>query len=172
MLMSKPSIFISYSHKDEKWKDRLENQLAVLEQEGSYDIWTDHQIGAGQDWHDEIEKALQRASVAILLVSANSLTSEFILDREVADMLSRRDKEGLTVIPIIVSDCPWKKVKWLANMQVRPRDGRALQGMSAAQKARELTEIVSEIAMIIEDSSKHKRPNSGVTKPKQRTRRH
>jgi len=29
--MTKPTVFISYSHKDEKWKDRLRSHLKVLE---------------------------------------------------------------------------------------------------------------------------------------------
>jgi len=152
--MTKPLIFISYSHKDEKWKDQIESQLSVLAMQGSYEVWTDRQIGAGLPWQDEIKKALQKASVAILLVSANFLTSKFILDQEVTDVLTRRDKEGLKVIPIIVSDCPWQQVKWLAPMQARPRDGKALQAMSAAKKTRAITEIVTEVAQIIADSSK------------------
>ncbi len=145
--MNKPSVFISYSHEDEKWKDRIEKQLRVLQ--GTLDIWTDRQIGTGEDWRHEIEDALQKAQVAILLVSANSLTSKFILDDEITNMLLRRDQEGLKIIPIIVSDCAWRQIKWLAQMQVRPRDGKALQGMSAAKKAAAMTEIVSEVAKIL-----------------------
>ncbi len=48
--MSKPTVFISYSHKDELWKDRLETQLRVLRFEGMLGTWTDRQIGAGDDW--------------------------------------------------------------------------------------------------------------------------
>jgi hypothetical protein len=171
MIMNKPSIFISYSHKDEKWKDRLEEQLAVLELQGSYDVWTDRDILAGADWEKDIQQALQKASVAVLLVSARSLTSDYILKKEVVDMLKRRDKEGLTVIPIIVSDCPWRQVDWLAKMQTRPRDGNPLQGMSAARKARELTAIVAEIAQILSKSSEQKRPgNTGSAKTKASSR--
>lgn len=42
--MSKPTVFISYSHKDEVWKDRLETQLRVLQFEGLLETWTDRQI--------------------------------------------------------------------------------------------------------------------------------
>jgi hypothetical protein len=35
------TVFISYSHKDEGWKDRLVEQLRVLELEGAYDLWDD-----------------------------------------------------------------------------------------------------------------------------------
>ncbi len=54
--MGKPMIFISYSHKDEKWKDRLVAQLGVLQHEGLLDIWDDRRIGAGEDWLQQIRK--------------------------------------------------------------------------------------------------------------------
>ncbi len=37
--MSQPTVFISYSHKDEIWKDRLRPHLKVLEQQGQITIW-------------------------------------------------------------------------------------------------------------------------------------
>lgn len=77
--MKSPSVFISYSHKDEAWKDRLVTHLGVLQSQGLLDLWDDRRIGAGQDWHQEIEQAMAAASVAVLLVSADFLTSQFIL---------------------------------------------------------------------------------------------
>ena len=32
--MSKPTVFISYSHKDETWKDRVTTHMGVLQQKG------------------------------------------------------------------------------------------------------------------------------------------
>ncbi len=37
--MGKPTVFISYSHKDEEWKNRLVTQLGVLEKESLFDFW-------------------------------------------------------------------------------------------------------------------------------------
>ena len=70
--MTAPSVFISYSHKDEEWKDRLVTHLGVLEKEGLLDLWDDRKIEVGDDWRPEIEKAIERADIAILLISANS----------------------------------------------------------------------------------------------------
>ena len=39
-------IFISYSHMDEEWKDKLRPHLKVLEQLGEIVIWDDRKIGA------------------------------------------------------------------------------------------------------------------------------
>ena len=62
-----PSVFISYSHKDEKWKDKLAIQLGVLAGESRLEVWDDRRIAAGDDWFPEIELAIEAADVAVLL---------------------------------------------------------------------------------------------------------
>ena len=57
--MTAPSIFISYSHKDEEWKDRVVTHLRVLEMEDMLDVWDDRRIEAGDDWFPEIENGNQ-----------------------------------------------------------------------------------------------------------------
>lgn len=142
---TKPTVFISYSHKDEVWKDRLMAHLAVLSERGLLSLWDDRQIGAGEDWYDKIKGAINAASVAILLVSANSLTSEFILREEVSQLLKRRDKEGLLIFPVIVKSCPWKKVSWLSRMQVRPTDGKPLASYGGNRRDEALSNIATEV---------------------------
>ena len=89
--MTPATVFLSYSHKDEKEKDALLSHLRVLEHAGlSIDLWSDDRIGAGEDWEREITEAMERASVAILLISHNFLTSDFILKKEVRPLLERR----------------------------------------------------------------------------------
>ena len=51
--------------------------------------------------------AMARATVAVLLVSADFLTSDFILDEEVPKLLKRRDQEGLLIFPILIKPCAW-----------------------------------------------------------------
>jgi len=152
--MSDRLIFICYSRKDKKWKELLEEQLGVLEQQGSLAVWSDSDIGAGEDWYQKILDALQKACVAVLLVSAGSLNSKFILREEVVRLLKLRDEEGLRIFPIIATDCLWEEVEWLSRMQVRPRDRRPLQEKSAPKKATELRNVAAEIAKIVGASAK------------------
>lgn len=152
--MSKPTVFISYSHKDEAWKERLVSHLGVLQHEGLLDMWDDRRIGAGEDWYPEIQKAIDAASVAILLVSADFLTSKFILGEEVPRIMERREKEGLRIFPVIVRPCVWKQVKWLARMNLRPKDGRPVLGGSDFQIENDLAAIAEEVAGIIKSASK------------------
>lgn len=142
---TKPTVFVSYSHKDEVWKDRLNAHLGVLKEHGLLNFWDDRQIGAGDNWYEKIEDAMNAARVAILLVSANSLTSQFILREEVSRLLKRRDREGLVIIPVILKACPWKKVAWLSRMQVRPKDGKPLAAYGANRRDEALSDIASEV---------------------------
>jgi tetratricopeptide (TPR) repeat protein len=128
--MGSPTVFVSYSSADESWKERLVEHLRVLEQEGLIDVWDDSRIAAGADWQPEIEAAISRAQVAVLLITASFLTSEFIRGQEVPRLLERRLKGGLRIIPVIVRRCTWKKVGWLAAMQCWPPEGRTLSEYS------------------------------------------
>jgi phage host-nuclease inhibitor protein Gam len=154
--MSKPSVFISYSHKDEIWKNRLVGHLGVLQHENILDMWDDRRIGAGEDWYQEIQKAIDAASVAILLVSADFLTSQFILGKEVPRIIERREKEGLRIFPVIVRPCAWKQVKWLAQMNLRPKDGKPISGGTDFQIDADMAAIAEEIAGIIDSKSPKK----------------
>ena len=147
--MSKPTVFISYSHKDEEWKNQLVTHLGVLAQEGLLDTWDDRRIGGGEDWYPEIQKAIDAASVAILMVSADFLTSKFILGEEVPRLLERREKEGLHIFPVIVKPCAWKHVQWLARMLVRPKDGRPISGGTEYQIDTDMAAFADEIISIL-----------------------
>src|SRR5262245_51275063 len=125
--MSKPKVFISYSHADEKrWKNRLQKHLKVLEKHGSLSFWEDRQIAAGQEWHAAIKAALDSADAAILLISPDFLGSNFILNEEIPAILQRRMNDGMQVFPLIVRSCTWQNVTWLKPLQARPTDGKPL----------------------------------------------
>ena len=68
----RPLVFISASHKDTGWRDRLK---AALEIDDRIQWWDDSRIDPGRRWADEIQEALTRASVAVVLLSPEYLTS-------------------------------------------------------------------------------------------------
>jgi hypothetical protein len=68
--MSKPSVFISYSHKDEAIKDRLLAHLSVLEHSGQVEIFDTSEIPIGDKWSESIENAIDKAAIALLVISA------------------------------------------------------------------------------------------------------
>lgn len=145
-----PKVFISYSHKDEEWKDKLVSHLSVLEKEELLSIWTDRNIQGGDDWYSEIEKAIETAQVAILMISANFLTSDFILKEEIPRFLKKRMDGSMKILPLIIKPCAWQKVKWLSPIQGRPKDGRALSGGTAFQVDKDLAAFAKEVNDILD----------------------
>jgi len=71
---NRPKVFLSYSHKDRPWADRLLTHLRAIAVDVS--VWSDAQIKPGASWDDEIARAIKTSDVAILLVSANYLASD------------------------------------------------------------------------------------------------
>lgn len=124
--MTVPSVFVSYSHKDEIWKDRLKPHLRMLEQAGRLTIWDDRNIDAGATWYDEIKKAMGDAEVAVCLISADYLASDFCVKEEIPYFLERRTRDGMLLIPILIRQCLWEEIDWLKRIQMLPRDGKAI----------------------------------------------
>ena len=101
-------IFVSYSHKDKKWAETLLAHLAPLSQLG-VEIWTDQRIKPGEKWHKEIQKRLDAAQVAVLLVSPDYLNSAYIKSEELPKMLAASASKGLAVTWIPVSASNWEE---------------------------------------------------------------
>ncbi len=142
-------VFISYSRKDEKEKNKLLEHLGMLRHYGIIDPWSDDRIKAGSDWRMEIEQAMREAQVALLLITPSYLDSDFILAQELPTLLERRQKEGLIVIPIIAKPCVWKRHAWLAQMEVRPRDHTPVWGDRGTHVDEDLTKIAEEVIDIV-----------------------
>ena len=147
--MSQPSVFISYSHKDEEWKNRLVTHLGVLQKQGLLDYWEDRKIAIGQEWYEEIQSALNAAQAAILLISPDFLNSKFVLTEEIPAILQRRVKEGMKVFPVIARSCSWPKILWLSRLQARPTDGKPLAQFAGDDVDAMLSALVNEVEEIL-----------------------
>jgi hypothetical protein len=91
-------------------------------------------------------------------VSADFLTSDFILNEEVRRLLERKEKGGLHIFPVIVRDCQWRRVPWLGKLQAQPLDGKPLVGRRGGSDT-ELSRIAGEIAKILESAPPPVRPS-------------
>lgn len=104
--LDKTSIFISYSHQDKKYLEWLQKHLKAFQRQNrQIEVWDDTKIKAGDKWKKEIESALEKASVAFLLVSKDFLSSDFVMDEEIPKLLQKCSEEGTWIIPIILTPC-------------------------------------------------------------------
>lgn len=96
------TVFISYSHKDERYKEALEEHLAVLQRHGKIASWSDRKISPGSAWKSEIDRNIETADIILLLVSSSFIASGYCYEKELAIALSRQEREDAIVIPIFV----------------------------------------------------------------------
>jgi hypothetical protein len=146
-------VFISYSHKDAKSLQRLQVHIKPLESDGIVDFWDDTKIVAGMKWKEEIQVALESSAVAILLISADFLASDFITRYELPTLLSRAETEGTAILPIIVKPCLFAGSKVDVFQTVNPPD-KPLAEMTTAERDRVLTKLAKMIKerLIISES--------------------
>jgi hypothetical protein len=140
MLRSK--VFISYSHKDEKWLKKL--QPFLVQPEGGITFWDDTQIKPGSKWQEEIKRALEQTKLAVLLVSQAFLVSDFINDEELAHFLKASEEDGLTILWVAVSPSTWKQSP-ISKFQSVNDPKKPLSSFSGSKLQSELLEVAQKI---------------------------
>ncbi|HEU5369821.1 MAG TPA: TIR domain-containing protein, partial [Ktedonobacterales bacterium] len=92
------SIFISYSRTNSAFVDRLEADL----QARSFQVWVDRRkLEAGQNWMDELQKAIDRCHVLLIALSPEAAESKYVrMEYRYAQAQSK------IIIPLEYQTCP------------------------------------------------------------------
>jgi hypothetical protein len=101
-------LFISYSRCDAELLERLRKMLSPLKTYHDLEIWDDSRIQAGARWRGEIDQALARTRVALLLVSADFFASDFVREVELPKLFTAEKERGLRILWVPVSPCLWR----------------------------------------------------------------
>nr|MBA3241003.1 TIR domain-containing protein [Acidobacteriota bacterium] len=120
-------IFVSYSHKDERFLNELKVHLSPLRRLKLIETWDDREIRAGEDFGEKINENLERADIIILLVSSDFIASEYCYEKEMARAFERHDKKEARVVPVIVRDAKWKVIPQLSKLQALPKNGKPVR---------------------------------------------
>jgi len=141
----KKSIFISYSHVDSPWLQRVKIHLKPIERNSLIEIWEDTRIKTGDNWKEEIEKALQRSHAAILLISADFLASDFIIENELPQIMKLAEEHGTRIFQILISPCCFEETPQLSQFQTVNPPSKTLIEMNHPDQERLLLQLAKGI---------------------------
>jgi len=103
-------VFVSYAHEDNT-KNSCEAVYEIFTKLDSLvksmknlELWNDGKIPIGEKWHETIQKALEDANVAILLLSKKFFKSEYIKEHEISKIFEAWKDGSKILFPIIIND--------------------------------------------------------------------
>ncbi len=145
----KKSVFVSYSHRDERWLNKLRPHLDSLTWDIEIDYWNDKRIQPGGDWHQEIRHQLGNAAAAVLLVSADFLASEFIRNEELPSLLAQAEARRTRLFCLIIRPCRFDKVPVLSKFQAVNGPDRTLSEMPLPGQERTFLRLTDQLVQAL-----------------------
>ena len=117
----------------------------------------------GADWEREIGQKLRACDIFILLVSRHSLSSDYVVDKEIAIIRERQAKgEDVHFYPLVLTPTPKIALDRVRDKNLRPRDGKPFSDYSLNERYRHMSDAADEIAEIAVEIARRK---GAVTRP-------
>ena len=111
-----PAVFISYAHNDKTYFDIF---IQYLQTHSGWTIWTDRNIEIGSGWYQSIQSSIKDSDIAVLLISANFISSGFIKEHEYEQFSKlQATKPGFKFLPLLLRDVDFTRWQDLAAMQL------------------------------------------------------
>ncbi len=110
-------IFLSYSHKDEPYKEELDAHFSALKRSGKVETWNDRKIEAGELWDSKILDTLGESDIFIALLSPDFIASDYIWINEIP----LAQEKGCAIVPVFLRACDFAETPF-AEKQGFPKD--------------------------------------------------
>jgi hypothetical protein len=151
------SVVISYSHKDEQYKDELVTHLASLRRSGVITDWHDRKLTAGSEFDTALRERFESDAVILLLVSADYISSEYCWQTELVIAMNRHNAGQARVIPIILRPCDWR-IDPLGKLLAAPRDGKPVSSWPDRDAAwldvvQKIRAAISEVSRLVDSKA-------------------
>ena len=138
-------VFVSYSHMDKAWLEKLKIMYKPLPWGKDATVWDDTLIQPGGEWEKAIGDSLAAAEVAVLLVSPNFLASDFIREKELPRILDAARRKQILVLWVLLAASFYEAVG-LQIYQAAHDIKRPLETLGRAQRNKALFEICENIS--------------------------
>lgn len=130
--MRRKNGFLCYAHANgesasRKYLNELQKHVAEAFPDREHTPWCDQDISSGNDWPDEIRKALEQAAYAVLFVNIEFRASCFVQQVEIPQLLEASKRDGLLLLPLWVSPCHCPD--WLSRLQFLNSEEKPLASM-------------------------------------------
>jgi hypothetical protein len=149
------NIFFAYSRVDSKLRERLDIHLSGLKRKNFINTWYDGEITPGTEWDKEIEFALSKADIILLLISADFIASDYCFDVEMKRAISRHEKGDAIIIPVILHPCDWSDLPF-SKIQGLPQNGKAVTSDNWENPEYALSEVAKSIKDLVDNLRKTK----------------
>jgi tetratricopeptide (TPR) repeat protein len=128
------TIFVSYAHEDDFFRQELEKHLQALYRQKLIEVWHDRNISAGTDWTQQMREFLDTADIILLLISPDFLSSDYRYSVEMVRAMERHKARKARVIPIILRPVIWEGTPFAA-LQSLPDDDKPVTAWPSTDAA-------------------------------------
>ncbi len=102
LLSLPPKVFISYSHNDHDFVERLSNDLL---KNGFFVWWDEWEINVGDSLISKIEDGISCSSNLVIVLSHNSVDSPWVREELKAALIMQLEEKRVIVLPALIDDC-------------------------------------------------------------------
>jgi hypothetical protein len=118
-------VFVSYAREDKRWLDpeyrfNLVPFLVDSLRRQNVEFWIDRKLVIADEYRQLIETEIDRADIALLIVSQYFVNSSFIEAVEMPRIEERARRGEMLVAPVLVEPCAWQEYPLLADRQMVP----------------------------------------------------
>jgi len=142
-------VFVSYSHFNSEYLADIKRHFKPFLNQ--MDFWDDTNITPGSKWKNEIANAIDRAKVAILLVSTDFFGSDFISSHELPRLLELAEKDGTVILIVILKPCLFEEFSDLNQYQAMNSPSKPVSKMDENEKEELYVNLVRQTKRILND---------------------
>lgn len=156
-------VFISYSHRDKRMKDRLMVHLKALERQLSISVWHDGCLKGGETLDEEVLKQLRLSDVVLMLISPDYIASRFCFEIEMEQAIARHNRRECIVIPVIFKDTvSLDGFEQFSKLVRVPKDGRPIASFKSRETGyAQAANMIGEAIKSLLEKKKSKKSNPG-----------
>jgi WD40 repeat protein len=153
-------VFVSYSRDDAEWMQAFRVMLTPVLEDLGFELWVDTELRVGEEWDPQVESAIARSELALLLVSSRFLFSDYIRRRELPALWEHE----VRLAPILVGSCAHERVlpelaavQWLHDTG---RDGALNLVEQVGERDRRIWQACEKLLRLLPERKRAPRPTA------------